>query len=210
LQPMRSCSTRNSLGRSTAQIALLPAAAFLVHQLRYLLAFGGHAGAVLQETGHSYLNSVVPWLVLLIACVVGGFLRSLGRSLAGQTTVPRYTLSLAGLWIACSSALIAIFVGQELLEGIFLAGHPAGWTGVFGYGGWWAIPSAALVGLILASLLHGALWVLREAARLGARVRHRPRRSGSARRLPLDVFLAPLAPLVGGWSGRGPPVAAGR
>lgn len=199
---------RESRGRAAAQLALLPIAAFTVHQLRYLFAFGGHAGAVLQATGHTYLTSVAPWIVALAALAAGAFLRSLGRAFSGQTTVPRYGASLAGLWLACSASLIAIYIGQELLEGIFLAGHPSGWLGVFGYGGWWAIPAAAIVGLVLASLLHGALWALRAAARLAAACLAVPRRRRPpARPHPADALLLLLAPLVGGWSGRGPPVA---
>ena len=51
--------------RRLAPVALTPAAAFAVHQLRYWLAFGAHAGAALQQQGHSYLHSLVPWIVLL-------------------------------------------------------------------------------------------------------------------------------------------------
>ena len=40
-----------------APVALLPPAAFVVHQLRFMLAFGGGAGAELQRTGHAYLHS---------------------------------------------------------------------------------------------------------------------------------------------------------
>src|SRR5438067_13612814 len=67
--------------RRLAPLALMPAAAFAVHQLRYWLAFGGHAGAQLQAQGHAYLHSLVPWIVLPIAIAVGGFLRALGRAL---------------------------------------------------------------------------------------------------------------------------------
>jgi hypothetical protein len=74
-------------------VALLPLAAFTVHQLRYLFAFGGHAGAVLQATGHTYLNSVVPWIVALAAIVAGGFLRSLGRACATWPRSPACGLS---------------------------------------------------------------------------------------------------------------------
>lgn len=100
-----------------AQVALFPPAAFAVHQLRYLLAYGGQAGVELQRTGHSYLHSVVPWIVLLLALVAGGFLRALGRACAGQTSLPRYSASLVGMWCACSACLVAIFACQELLEG---------------------------------------------------------------------------------------------
>ncbi len=33
-----------------------------------------------------------------------------------------------------------------------LVGHPAGLVGVFGYGGWWAIPVAICIGLVLAAV----------------------------------------------------------
>src|ERR1700761_5423841 len=89
--------------------ALFPAAALAVHQLRYLLAYGGRAGAMLERTGHSYLHSVVPWLVLAVALAIGGLLRCLGDALSGQTSVSRYTISFAGLWLLCTVTLVAIF-----------------------------------------------------------------------------------------------------
>ena len=136
-------------------VALFPPAAFAVHQLRYWLAYGSNAGLELQRTGHSYLHSVVPWLVLLLALAVGGFLRALGRAFAAQTSRARFTLSLTAMWLTCSAALIAIFACQEFLEGLFATGHPGGLVGVFGYGGWWSIPAALSIGLVLATLLHG-------------------------------------------------------
>jgi len=187
-----------------APVALLPAGAFVVHQLRFLLAFGGTAGVELQRTGHSYLHSLAPWIVLLIALTVGGFLRAAGRALAGQRSLPRYALSLSGLWALCSLALIAIYVSQELLEGLLATGHPAGLAGVFAYGGWWSIPAATCVGLLLATLFHGARWVLDEVARRHAR-RFRPPGRPAAIPRPGDVLVAVLPPLAGGWSVRGPP-----
>ncbi|MGB0091523.1 MAG: hypothetical protein WBP81_03165, partial [Solirubrobacteraceae bacterium] len=150
------------LARSLVRVALVPAAALLVHQLRFMLAFGGAAGAELARQGHSYLHSLVPWIVLLVGVAVGGFLWALGRAARGQRSVPRYTLSLAALWLVCSVALVAIYVCQEFLEGLFATGHPAGLAGIFGYGGWWSIPAAMCVGLVLAAILHGARWVLDE------------------------------------------------
>ena len=196
-----------SRGRLTglAPVALLPPAAFAVHQLRFMLAFGGGAGAELQRTGHSYLHSLVPWIVLLIALTVGAFLRAAGRALAGQRSLPRYTLSLTGLWALCSAALVAIYVSQELLEGLFATGHPAGLAGSFAYGGWWSIPAAMTVGLVLAIVFHGARWVLDEVAKRRAPgIQALPVRVAAMPR-PLDLLLPPLAPLLSGWSGRGPP-----
>ena len=120
----------------------MPAAAFAVHQLRYWLAYGNHAGVALAAQGHSYLHSVVPWIVLLIACAIGAFLVALGRAFGGGGSLPRYTLSFAALWLMCAACLVAIYTTQEFLEGLFATGHPGGLVGIFGYGGWWSIPAA--------------------------------------------------------------------
>jgi hypothetical protein len=191
--------------RGMGRAALVPGGALAVHQLRFLLAFGPNAGAELTREGHSYLNSLVPWIVALIGVAAGGFLWTLGRALAGHTTVRRYSLSLAALWATCSVCLLAIYVTQELLEALLAVGHPGGLAGIFGYGGWWAIPVAACVGLVLASVLHGARWMLgRIAARTAAVPRPRaPRtmqRHGGCPSAP-----RPLPALSCGWSLRGPP-----
>jgi hypothetical protein len=202
---MMGSTDRRSLRRGVMQAAVLPPAAFAVHELRYLLAFGGGAGAELQRSGHSYLHSVVPWLVALLALLAGWFLRALGRAFSGERSVVRYSLSFAGLWMACSAALIAIFVSQEFLEGLFATGHPAGLAGIFGYGGWWAVPAAACVGIVLAALFHGARWVLNEVVERCARSRPPVRRRRALVLRPQDALAPRLAPLADGGSGRGPP-----
>jgi hypothetical protein len=197
-------------GRSFAvrgfwQVALVPPATFAVHQLRYLLAYGGAASGELARTGHSYLQSVVPWLVMLIALAAGCLLRAVGRACSGQTSRAGFTLSFAGLWVVCAALLVVIFAGQELLEGLFATGHPAGLAGIFGYGGWWALPAAVCVGLVLAAVFHGARWVVSEVARRAGR---RPRITAVAALVaarPCAAFVAPAAPLLAGWSSRGPP-----
>jgi hypothetical protein len=189
--------------RRIAQVAVLPPAAFAVHQLRYMLAFGSSAGVELQRTGHSYLHSLVPWLVGALAIAIGVFLQALGRAFAGQTSARRYGASLLGLWLTCSLALIAIFICQEFLEGVFLTGHPAGLAGIFGFGGWWAIPASLCIGLVLAALFHGARWLLHEVAHRRAPAQ----RTWTERppRHPAVVLLSPRPPLLSGCSGRGPP-----
>jgi hypothetical protein len=184
----------------------MPAAAFAVHQLRYYLAYGSAAGVELHRTGHSYLHSIVPWIVLLVALVCGGFLLALGRAVAGHRSVPRFWASLAGLWLVCSACLVAIFAAQEFLEGLFATGHPAGLVGIFGFGGWWSIPAALCVGLVLAALFHGARWVLDEVALRCARARPRLGHPPASPRRLSDAVVARLAPLAEGFSGRGPPV----
>ncbi|MBV9002391.1 MAG: hypothetical protein JO304_25270 [Solirubrobacterales bacterium] len=190
--------------RRLAPAALVPAGAFAVHQLRYWLAYGTHAAAELQHQGHTYLHSVVPWVVLLLGVGLGAFLLALGRAFGGRSSLPRYTLSFAMLWLLCSASLLAIYVSQEFLEGLFATGHAGGLAGIFGYGGWWSIPAAVAVGLVLTATFHGARQMLRAVAErraapaLTARtiVRARPR---------LEALRPAPAPLAAGWSGRGPP-----
>ena len=188
-----------------APVVLVPAAAFAVHQLRYYLAYGSAAGVELQRTGHSYLHSVVPWIVGLVALAVGGFLWSLGRAMAGQRSFARFTVSFLGLWAVCAGSLVAIFATQEFLEGLFATGHPAGLAGIFGFGGWWSIPCAGCVGLVLAAVFHGARWVLEEVAQRYARARWTPVVRVAPTPRPADALVARLAPLAEGRSGRGPP-----
>jgi hypothetical protein len=196
---------RRAIGQGMARGAVVPIAAFAVHQLRYLLAFGTGASAELQRQGHSYLHSVAPWLVLGLGLAAGAFLSALGRALSAQTTLPRYGFSLLGLWLTCSVCLIAMYASQEFIEGVFATGHPGGLPGIFGYGGWWAIPAALCVGLVLAALLHGARWLLREvAARHARRFPTALARSVRPAR-PVDALLPRVAPLALGWCGRGPP-----
>jgi hypothetical protein len=195
---------RRSAVRGLARAAVVPAAAIAVHQLRYLLAFGPSAGIELQRQGHSYLHSLAPWVVVALAWAFGAFLSAIGRAMAGQTSIPRYGMSLMALWLVCAISLVVIYSGQEFLEGLLATGHPAGLVGIFGYGGWWAIPAALCVGLVLAALLHGARWVINEVA---ARRAAKPCPSPSAAALPrpAGVSLPRLAPLALGWCGRGPP-----
>jgi hypothetical protein len=101
--------------------------------------------------------------------------------------------------------LIAIYVAQEFLEGLFATGHPAGLLGIFGYGGWWSIPAAVAVGLGLAAIFRGARWALDKVAQRCAGERARPARRPLKPCRPRAVTLLRLAPLADGWSGRGPP-----
>ena len=188
------------------RVLLLPPAAFAVHQLRYELAYGSAAGEQLRETGHSYLHSVVPWLVALLAVAAGGFLLGAGRACARRVAPHTRSLSFSAVWALCVVVLVAIFAGQETLEGIFATGHPGGWAAVFGDGGWWAVPVAGCIGLVLATIFHTAHWAMRRIAGLrGTAYRlGRDRRSAALR--PRVVALRTSAPLLDGWSSRGPPV----
>src|SRR5262245_47151963 len=95
---------------------LFPAAAFAVHQLRYELAYGSRSGAVLTAQGHGYLDSLAPWVVVLLAFGLGSFLLRVARAGSGERdTTPRRAL--ARLWALSSVALIGVYSLQEWLEG---------------------------------------------------------------------------------------------
>ena len=131
---------------------LFPAAAFAVHQLRYQLTYGSRAGAALAAQGHGYQNSLAPWVVVLLAVGLGSFLARLARATAGREDV-HLRRSFAGLCVLSSSLLLATYSLQEWLESVFYSGHPGGFAGIFGHGGWWAVPLAIAAGLVVGALL---------------------------------------------------------
>ncbi len=184
----------------------MPLAALAVHQLRYFLAFGSRGGSELADTGHSYLNSVTPWLVLVLALGLGAFVGRLARAWrSGEADDARGQKTLR-VWLVASLSLILIYASQEFLEGLLATGHPDGLTGIFGDGGLWAIPAALAVGAVLALLVRGGHAVVALAARL-----RRSRPSAAPRGLPIrrpaPVFLVPASPLAACAPSRAPPHA---
>ena len=142
----------------------MPAAILAVHDLRYRLAFGAAAPERLQSEGHAYLHAAVPFAVVAAALGAGLWLVRAARAGA-----PRRT-RLLKLWTLAFGSLLAIYAGQELLEGAVAPGHPAGLHGAFGDGGLWAIPAAAAAAAALALLVSGASHALELLADARARV----------------------------------------
>jgi hypothetical protein len=183
---------------------LVPAAALAVHQLRYRIAYGSRADQALAAQGHSYVNSLGPWLALLLSLAAGLLVLRVAHAAAGRADDhPRR--SFAGLWALTSASLVAIYVAQELLEGFFAAGHPAGVAGVVGHGGWWALPLAAVAGAVLAALLRAGCALVSAARRLAARARVRLAPAPVRRLRPVE--LAPWPALARAAAGRAPPAA---
>jgi hypothetical protein len=181
---------------------LLPGAALAVHQLRYSLTYGVRTPGELAATGHVYLHSLVPWVVLALGIGFSGFLRRVAYAARTGETGTRARMSTAPLWALVVAGLIALYSVQELLEGFFASGHPGGVAGVFGHGGWRAIPCAAVVALAVVALLGVGRTIIRLAGRSAPpRERRRPR---SAAR-PRATLLRPLAPLAAAAAGRAPP-----
>jgi hypothetical protein len=185
----------------------MPAAALAVHQLRYVLAYGDGAGGELAGQGHAYLHSVTPWIALGMCVAVGSFLGRAAHAWRTGRGATGASLALLKLWLAASAALLAIYAGQELLEGCLASGHATGLAGAFGAGGFWAVPAALWIGGLVALALRGAQVVL---ARLGRRGVSRARRGAVPRPLaPPVVFARPVAPLATAAAGRAPPGGCG-
>lgn len=183
---------------------LFPAAAYAVHQLRFELGYGAGSNTALAAQGHGYLDSLAPWIGLLLALGLGSFLARLVRAAAGTPDhMPRRSFAkLAGLaW----ALLLAAYVVQEWLEGVFVAAHPAGFQGVFGHGGWWAVPLAGLAALGVALLLRLAETVV-EAISPAARpvLPH----AGAPLLRPVAATVPAISPLARRLAGRAPPGTA--
>lgn len=185
-------------------LLLVPAAALAVHQLRYSLAYGSRAGAELAAQGHSYLHSLVPWIVLSLCVAASGFLRRVVAAAQTGALTPRRARRWPALWGLTTGGLVGIYAVQETLEGLFAPLHPNGAAGVVGHGGWWAVPAAAVVALVVVALLRGGHAVLRLAA-ASAPLRPRVHTPRAAFRTTPDL-LAP-APLALAAAGRAPPAA---
>lgn len=182
--------------RTLRAIALLAAGSAAVHQLRYAIGYGPHAGHALTAQGHAYLDLLLPFLAALALVALAWMVR------APIAAAPGRRLSLRRTWATAFAALVGAYFAQELLEGVFAAGHPTGLAGVLGSDGWTAIVLAAPISLLVALGLRGD-----EALA--------PRALGRMRARPVDAtpFLAampaaaPVRPaLAGPLPARGPPL----
>jgi hypothetical protein len=183
-------------------LLLVPAATLIVHQARYTLAYGSGASSQLAIQGHSYLQSLVPWALLALGIGLSAFLRraavAFKRGDSGRSTRSSTPL----LWLGTTGGLVGLYALQELLEAFLAVGHPAGLAGVFGHGGWWSVPAAAVVAAGVVALLRAGGVLLRIAARAGSRS---SRRTGVELPAPHPVALVRTAPLARAAAGRAPP-----
>jgi hypothetical protein len=183
-------------------ILLLPAAAVVVHQLRYWLAYGSRANAELAAQGHSYLSSLVPWTIGAVALGAGLYLRRAAHAFHTGRASSTRGLPAAALWLATSVSLLAIYAVQEALEAMLATGHPGGIGGVFGHGGWWALPVAAVIGALVTAVLLVGRAILRVTA--SAR-RFELARAERVLLFPVAAEFAVVRPLARAAAGRAPP-----
>ena len=174
-----------------------------VHHLRYQLAFGGQAQSELAGSGHGYLSWVTLAAAVLTAGACGVFLQrvSAARRLQLRGASRR---SLLALWLMAAGALTAIYVGQESVEGLLSPGHASGLQGVFGSGGWLAIPAAVAIGGLVALVAVGAFELVAAVARRAGG--HRRRANTRTLSRPAAALLPRLSPLASSHAGRAPPL----
>ncbi len=197
---MRSPSLRGRLPAGSG-LLLIPAASLVVHQLRYTLAYGGRANAELAAQGHSYLGSLAPWFVFALGLGLALFLRRTAHALRTGDAGVFSRLSSLTIGLLTWVGLVAIYATQELLEELLASGHPAGVGGVFGHGGFWAVPVAALV----AGVVTLCLRVGRAVLRFALATRLRPGRVTITLVVPAASTLVAPAPLARAYAGRAPP-----
>lgn len=197
----RSCLTARRFVLLAA--ALLPPAALAVHELRYRLAFGDETGSAVAAHGHGHLAIIAPIVALLCAAGCARLLLCVAR---GATDVaPR--VALPRMWAACAVALLAVYGGQELLEGALSPGHAAGLDAILAGRGWLALPLCILVGFALAGVLRLARVVAERRARRHAAVR--PAVARAAWQPARSRVVLPCAcPLARRLAGRAPPIVA--
>jgi hypothetical protein len=196
--------------------ALMPAAVLTVHQMRFVLAFGGSSGEELEKEGHQYLSALAAPIAMSVAIVVGLFFARLASAWRGGAEGSAAPSDGAGkdpgtgrgflrLALLIGAALLALYSCQELLEGMLSNGHPEGFNGVFGDGGWWAVPLSLACGMVIAAALRGARAAIRWVA-----ARHRRPRVSHGRPAPTPrprrLSLPRPVPLAGAAAGRAPPL----
>jgi len=183
-------------------LLLIPAAAFVVHQLRYTLVYGARANDELTAQGHTYLHSLVPWLILALGIGLSAFVRRTAHALRTGETGTFGRQSALALWAGTSAGLVALYAMQESLEELFASGHPTGLAGIFGHGGWWAIPAAAVVAVFVVAVLRFGRAIICAAASL-APVAFSPLAVGLP--APHLVSLVAVRPVARSAAGRAPP-----
>jgi len=175
------CLEPESDSGPVVRCARVAAALVALLALRALVSGSEHA---------TRLHIAAPWILIVVALGAGVMLREAGRGLVLRLPRPRWSARFAGTWAGSSGLLLTVLMAS--------GGSP-------GPGAWISIPLAVCLGLVLAASLHGARRLLWSLARLRSRIPVRIR--ASAVLIPCALTLtAPVpAPLLAGWSDRGPP-----
>jgi hypothetical protein len=189
-------------GTPTVRLAaVIAVCALVLHEARYLIGFGDHAGEALAARGHAYLPFAGGVVGLLLALAGAQLLIAVDR--ARRTARGERPPSFTRLWLALAAVLLAVYSGQELLEALLTRGHEFGPAVPFAEGGWSAVPLALALGAVAALLLKGASRVVAVAAERARVLPLRPLRGGPRR--PAEPVRARGPVLARNLAGRAPP-----
>jgi hypothetical protein len=183
---------------------MLPGGVLAVHELRYLLAYGAHAGTELDAHGDTYVGTASLAAVLLLVIPAAGVAGRVIQARRGAAAARGRAMRPWQSWLVWTGLLLVGFCVLEGLEMVFESEHADGFAGVFGSGGWWSIPAAAAVGAVMTVLRRGAGALVRMAA-LRRRGGNPASGSGRPTRPAPPSRRARLAPLAGRAAGRAPP-----
>jgi hypothetical protein len=183
--------------------AILVLGAFALHQLRYLIAYGGSSSSELARQGHAYMAGAAPILVVFgVSALLATLLRgSRGAELARASFTSRLAVF--------AVSLFTIYALQESTEGLLAVGHPDGIAALLANGGWVALPLAAAIGALSALLVRALerVEVAIQGCRRGRPPRRRAPRVRGTARAAIAVKLA-STPLAFGLARRPPPPAS--
>jgi hypothetical protein len=187
--------------------SLVAFGALVVHQLRFATEFRGGWGEALAQQGHGYLTLVAPLVIVALAAAGFLFLVELHRAQRGRPFAdgPPRERPFWVSWLLTALLISAIYVGQELAEGILASGHPPGLVGVVGEGGWTAFAFAFALAAPISLLLRRAAAAIRQAAR---RARFVWVVLDLSTVLPPVPDSRPLDAVARHLAGRGPPISA--
>lgn len=139
--------------------ALVVAASLALHELRYLIA-GRPAGDAF-ESGHGYLPLVGVAASILLGAAAAMLVRALARARRTGSLGER-PVSFSRAWILATGSLLALHLGQELLEATLSGTGPAA---LVANGAVLVAPLAVVFGALVALGLRGARQALSVAAR---------------------------------------------
>ena len=140
---------------------------------------------------------------MLLAVAAGHFVALLLRSARGRGACPA-PIRLSRLWGLATGALLALYASQELVEVTVVHGNPPAVASLLAHGGWWTVPLALVIGLLVALVERGAEAAIAAASRRAraatglppARTPRAPARADLPRRHVLARHLASRAPPI--------------
>jgi hypothetical protein len=145
--------------------------------------------AVISNSGHAtWLHT--PWVLVVAALGAGVILHEAGRGLISQLPRPRWSGRFAGTWAGSSALLLTVLLASG-------SSHS--------FGAWISVLLAVCLGMVLAASQPAARRLLGAFTRLRGRIAVRVQVSAVPIPCASTLNASVRAPLLAGWSDRGPP-----